>query len=52
MCELLNLLRDAVVANSHDRTVALLLSAGVDSVTVGLAAEAAGKIVRAYYVSS
>ena len=48
MSELPNLLRDAVVVNSHDRTVALMLSAGVDSVTVGLAAEAAGKSVRGY----
>ena len=48
MSELPNLLRDAVVVNSHDRTVALMYSAGVDSVTVGLAAEAAGKSVRGY----
>lgn len=48
MTDLLTLLSNAVAAKSHDKTVALLLSGGLDSVSVGLALEKAGKMVRAY----
>jgi DNA (cytosine-5)-methyltransferase 1 len=48
MSELLQLLVAAVAAKSRDKTVALLLSGGLDSLSVGLALEKAGKIVRAY----
>ncbi len=48
MSELLRLLSDAVATQSRDKTVALLLSGGLDSVSVGLTLEKAGKIVHAY----
>jgi site-specific DNA-cytosine methylase len=48
MSELLTLLCSAVRARSRDDAVALLLSGGVDSTSVGIALQKAGKIVRAY----
>jgi asparagine synthetase B (glutamine-hydrolysing) len=56
--DLMTLLRDSVRAQSRTDKVGLLLSAGIDSVSVGLALEAEGKNVQAYtievqgYVSS
>ena len=43
-----NLLVDHINNNVPDRRVAVLLSGGVDSITVGLAAQRAGKEVHAY----
>ena len=48
MSELLQLLVGAVTVKSRNKTVALLLSGGLDSLSVGLALEKAGKVVRAY----
>jgi site-specific DNA-cytosine methylase len=48
MSELLSLLCRAVRARSRDDAVALLLSGGVDSTSVGIALQKAGKTVRAY----
>jgi DNA-cytosine methyltransferase len=48
MSELLDLLAGAVEARSHDSQVALLLSGGLDSLSVGLALERAGKRPHAY----
>jgi asparagine synthetase B (glutamine-hydrolysing) len=47
MSELVQLLADAVKAQSHDDVVALLLSGGIDS-TVGIALRKAGRTIRAY----
>jgi site-specific DNA-cytosine methylase len=48
MSELLSLLCDAVAARSRDRDVALLLSGGLDSTSVGIALQECGKSIRAY----
>jgi site-specific DNA-cytosine methylase len=48
MSELVSLLCSAVQARSHDDVVALLLSGGVDSTSVGIALQKVGKTVRAY----
>jgi DNA-cytosine methyltransferase len=48
MSELLPLLCSAVRARSRDDAVALLLSGGIDSTSVGIALQKAGKTVRAY----
>jgi DNA-cytosine methyltransferase len=48
MSELLALLRGAVERQSGDDTVALLLSGGIDSTSVGIALQECGKTVRAY----
>lgn len=48
MSDLLNLLSNAAAKSSRDREVALLLSGGLDSLSVGLALQDAGKIVHAY----
>jgi DNA-cytosine methyltransferase len=46
--QLLSLLCGAVRARSRDETVALLLSGGVDSTSVGIALQNAGRAIRAY----
>jgi DNA-cytosine methyltransferase len=48
MTELLTLLCGAVRARSRDKIVALLLSGGLDSTSVGIALKKTGKTVRAY----
>ena len=48
MSDLLSLLCSAVAARSRDDAVALLLSGGLDSTSVGIAMQKAGKTVRAY----
>jgi DNA-cytosine methyltransferase len=48
MSELFSLLCGAVKARSSDDIVALLLSGGMDSTSVGIALQKAGKVVRAY----
>jgi DNA-cytosine methyltransferase len=48
MSELISLLCSAVRARSRDDAVALLLSGGIDSTSVGIALQKAGKTVRAY----
>jgi DNA-cytosine methyltransferase len=48
MSELLSLLCSGVRAQSSDDAVALLLSGGLDSTSVGIALQNAGKTVRAY----
>jgi DNA-cytosine methyltransferase len=48
MPDLLSLLSNAVAESSRHRNVALLLSGGLDSLSVGLALQAAGKAVHAY----
>jgi DNA (cytosine-5)-methyltransferase 1 len=48
MSELLSLLRGAVERRTGDDTVALLLSGGIDSASVGIALQECGKTVRAY----
>jgi DNA-cytosine methyltransferase len=48
MSELLSLLCGAVGARSSDQAVALLLSGGIDSTSVGIALQNVGKTVRAY----
>jgi DNA-cytosine methyltransferase len=48
MSALLTLLCDAVRAESRDDAVALLLSGGLDSTSVGIALQKVGKVVRAY----
>jgi len=48
MSELRHLLRKVVTGGSRDDRVALLLSAGIDSVSTGIACEEVGKEVRAY----
>lgn len=48
MAELRSLLRKIVTGGSRDDRVALLLSAGIDSVSTGIACEEAGKTVQAY----
>src|SRR5262245_57215256 len=48
MSELLHLLAGAVRAQSRDDAVALLLSGGIDSTSIGIALQNAGKTVRAY----
>jgi asparagine synthetase B (glutamine-hydrolysing) len=48
MSELVQLLADAVKAQSHDHVVALLLSGGIDSTSVGIALRKAGRTIRAY----
>jgi DNA-cytosine methyltransferase len=48
MSELLSLLCGAVRARSSDQAVALLLSGGIDSTSVGIALQNVGKTVRAY----
>jgi DNA-cytosine methyltransferase len=48
MSELLTLLCGAVRARSSDDAVALLLSGGVDSASVGIALQKAGRTIRAY----
>jgi len=48
MSELLELLCDAVRTRSSDDDVALLLSGGLDSTSVGIALQKAGKKVHAY----
>ncbi|UPT96454.1 DNA (cytosine-5-)-methyltransferase [Bradyrhizobium barranii subsp. apii] len=48
MSELRQLLRDAVARKSTDNDVALLLSRGRDSITVGIACHDLGKRVHAY----
>ena len=42
------LLENHIVNNTPDESVALLLSGGIDSITVGLAAHNVGKKVHAY----
>jgi DNA-cytosine methyltransferase len=46
--ELLSLLCNAVATNSRNEAVALLLSGGLDSASVGIALQKTGKTVRAY----
>jgi DNA-cytosine methyltransferase len=48
MSELLNLLCGAIEESSSGSNVALLLSAGIDSVSVGIACQEVGKTVHAY----
>jgi Asparagine synthase len=48
MSELLSLLCSAVEKGSDDDTVALLLSGGIDSTSVGIALQKSGKAIRAY----
>ena len=48
MDDLLTLLSNAITKTSRRRKVALLLSGGLDSLSVGLALQAAGKVVHAY----
>jgi DNA (cytosine-5)-methyltransferase 1 len=48
MRDLLSILCNAVAANSRDQSVALLLSGGLDSTSVGIALQKMGKTVRAY----
>jgi DNA-cytosine methyltransferase len=48
MSELAQLLCGAVETRSHDDVVALLLSGGIDSASVGIALQKAGKAIRAY----
>ena len=48
MTELRHLLRKVVAGGSRDDRVALLLSAGIDSISTGIACEEAGKEIRAY----
>jgi asparagine synthetase B (glutamine-hydrolysing) len=48
MSELLSLLRGAVERRTDDDTVALLLSGGIDSTSVGIALQECGRTVRAY----
>jgi site-specific DNA-cytosine methylase len=48
MSELVSLLCSAVQAQSHDDVVALLLSGGIDSASVGIALQKIGKAIRAY----
>ena len=42
------LLENHIVNNTPDESVALLLSGGIDSITVGLAADNVGRKVHAY----
>lgn len=48
MSDLRRLLRQAVITQSRESTVALLLSAGIDSVSTGIVCEEVGKKVQAY----
>jgi asparagine synthetase B (glutamine-hydrolysing) len=48
MSELLDLLTAAVAVQSRDSDVALLLSGGIDGLSVGLALQRAAKRVHAY----
>jgi DNA-cytosine methyltransferase len=48
MAELRSLLHRIVAGGSRDDRVALLLSAGIDSISTGIACEEAGKKVQAY----
>jgi len=48
MSEFLSLLCRAVEATSQNNAVALLLSGGLDSTSVGIALQKTGKIIRAY----
>lgn len=48
MSELVSLLCSAVRARSHDDVVALLLSGGIDSTSVGIALQKSGKTIHAY----
>ncbi|MCS3687486.1 DNA-cytosine methyltransferase [Bradyrhizobium elkanii] len=48
MCELKRLKREIVARMSHDDRVALLLSAGIDSISTGIVCQELGKEVHAY----
>jgi PP-loop superfamily ATP-utilizing enzyme len=48
MSKLLSLMKQSVSRQSREDKVALLLSAGRDSITTGIACQAAGKAVHAY----
>ncbi len=48
MSELLDLLRDSILTQCQEFEVAVLLSGGLDSVTIAIAAEKVGKKIHAY----
>jgi hypothetical protein len=48
MSKLLSLMKESVSRQSREDKVALLLSAGRDSITTGIACQQAGRIVHAY----